>query len=199
MSTDELTGTESTGTDSDEQEAGAAAGLTDDDLLEMYRVMVLSRTLDERIWLLNRQGKAAIVASAQGHEAAQIGAVRATGPARAVKQLAWAWIGGAGLLDHAPLFAELVYGSANYGGPVSLPAEPRVMVDSGWLRELVITVGDRGARLTYPSELWRASVTTTAAQLAAEPVKVAAETFSALLKFFGLSEDVDDLVKAIEQ
>jgi len=35
--------------------------------------MVLCRTLDERIWLLNRQGKAAIVASAQGHEAAQVG------------------------------------------------------------------------------------------------------------------------------
>ena len=40
----------------------------------MYRTMVLSRTLDERVWLLNRQGKAAIVASAQGHEGAQIGA-----------------------------------------------------------------------------------------------------------------------------
>ena len=37
--------------------------------------MVLCRTLDERIWLLNRQGKAAIVASAQGHEAGQIGSV----------------------------------------------------------------------------------------------------------------------------
>lgn len=44
----------------------------------MYRVMVLSRVLDERIWLLNRQGKAAIVASAQGHEAAQVACVWAT-------------------------------------------------------------------------------------------------------------------------
>ena len=43
--------------------------------LEMFRQMVLCRTLDERIWMLNRQGKAAIVASAQGHEAAQIGSV----------------------------------------------------------------------------------------------------------------------------
>ena len=48
-------------------------GLDGQKLLEMYRQMVLCRTLDERIWLLNRQGKAAIVASAQGHEAAQIG------------------------------------------------------------------------------------------------------------------------------
>ena len=46
-------------------------------LLEMYRHMVLCRTLDERVWMLNRQGKAAIVASAQGHEAAQIGSVHA--------------------------------------------------------------------------------------------------------------------------
>ena len=46
-------------------------------LLTIYREMVLCRTLDERLWLLNRQGKAAIVASAQGHEAAQMGSVRA--------------------------------------------------------------------------------------------------------------------------
>ncbi|NQW16997.1 MAG: thiamine pyrophosphate-dependent dehydrogenase E1 component subunit alpha [Chloroflexi bacterium] len=56
--------------------------LTEDDLLEMYRTMVLSRTLDERVWLLNRQGKAAIVASAQGHEGAQVGAVKASDPSR---------------------------------------------------------------------------------------------------------------------
>ena len=42
----------------------------------MYRQMVLCRTL----WMLNRQGKAAIVASAQGHEAAQIGSVHALRP-----------------------------------------------------------------------------------------------------------------------
>ena len=52
-----------------------SAGLNAEDLLEMYSTMILVRTLDERIWLLNRQGKAAIVASCQGHEAAQVGAV----------------------------------------------------------------------------------------------------------------------------
>jgi 2-oxoisovalerate dehydrogenase E1 component alpha subunit len=52
-------------------------GLSAEDLVDMYRTMVLSRTLDERVWLLNRQGKAAIAASAQGHEAAQIATVRA--------------------------------------------------------------------------------------------------------------------------
>ena len=57
--------------------ASMAGKLADRDLVEMYRQMVLVRTLDERIWMLNRQGKAAIVASSQGHEAGQIGSVHA--------------------------------------------------------------------------------------------------------------------------
>ncbi len=56
-------------------DAMIGARLSDADLLEMYRRMTLVRTLDERIWMLNRQGKAAIVASSQGHEAGQIGSV----------------------------------------------------------------------------------------------------------------------------
>jgi 2-oxoisovalerate dehydrogenase E1 component alpha subunit len=43
-------------------------------LRDMFRCMVLARTLDERMWLLNRAGKAPFVISCQGHEAAQIGA-----------------------------------------------------------------------------------------------------------------------------
>src|SRR5215204_3111499 len=48
-------------------------GLGDDDLLKMYRYMLLARRVDERSWILNRQGKAAFVISCQGHEAAQVG------------------------------------------------------------------------------------------------------------------------------
>ena len=54
---------------------GADASLIDEQLMAVYKRMVLCRTLDERVWMLNRQGKAAIVASAQGHEAAQMGSV----------------------------------------------------------------------------------------------------------------------------
>ncbi len=57
-------------------------GMTRADLLELYRQMCLSRALDTRIWQLNRQGKAAIAASAQGHEAAQAAIVHASDPAR---------------------------------------------------------------------------------------------------------------------
>jgi 2-oxoisovalerate dehydrogenase E1 component alpha subunit len=50
-----------------------ALGLEDEDLLRIYRYMLLARRVDERMWILNRQGKAAFVIPCQGHEAAQVG------------------------------------------------------------------------------------------------------------------------------
>jgi 2-oxoisovalerate dehydrogenase E1 component alpha subunit len=49
-------------------------GLTDEKVLEMYKYMVLARTVDERMWLLNRAGKIPFVISCQGQEGAQAGA-----------------------------------------------------------------------------------------------------------------------------
>jgi 2-oxoisovalerate dehydrogenase E1 component alpha subunit len=46
-----------------------------DTLLEMYWTMLLARRLDERAWVLHRQGKIAFHISGIGHEAAQVGAV----------------------------------------------------------------------------------------------------------------------------
>lgn len=48
-------------------------GLSDDDTLHMYRTMVLARRVDDRMWALNRQGRAPFVVSSAGHEAAQVG------------------------------------------------------------------------------------------------------------------------------
>ncbi|MFB7639283.1 thiamine pyrophosphate-dependent dehydrogenase E1 component subunit alpha [Peribacillus butanolivorans] len=50
------------------------AGLSDEKVLEMYKVMLLARRIDERMWLLNRSGKIPFVVSCQGQEAAQVGA-----------------------------------------------------------------------------------------------------------------------------
>jgi 2-oxoisovalerate dehydrogenase E1 component alpha subunit len=50
------------------------AGLSHETLREMYDFIALARALDERIWQLNRSGKAPFVVSGQGHEAAQVGA-----------------------------------------------------------------------------------------------------------------------------
>ncbi|WP_027955462.1 thiamine pyrophosphate-dependent dehydrogenase E1 component subunit alpha [Halobacillus kuroshimensis] len=49
-------------------------GLTDEQVLDMFRTMLLARRIDERMWLLNRAGKIPFVISCQGQEAAQVGA-----------------------------------------------------------------------------------------------------------------------------
>ncbi len=49
------------------------AGLSADLLLEMYTAMLRARRLDERCWILHRQGKIAFHISGMGHEAAQAG------------------------------------------------------------------------------------------------------------------------------
>lgn len=51
----------------------AELGLTGEDLLGMYRAMLLARAVDERMWLMQRAGKIAFVISGQGHEGAQVG------------------------------------------------------------------------------------------------------------------------------
>ena len=48
----------------------------------MYRVMLLSRTLDTRMFALNRQGRVPFVVPCQGHEAAHAGMVAALRPGR---------------------------------------------------------------------------------------------------------------------
>src|SRR5215203_1756230 len=45
-----------------------ALGLDEDDLRRMHYYMLLARRVDERSWILNRQGKAAFVISCQGQE-----------------------------------------------------------------------------------------------------------------------------------
>jgi len=47
-------------------------GITDDRLIEMYRLMLTSRKMDDRMWALNRQGRAPFVVGSSGHEAAQV-------------------------------------------------------------------------------------------------------------------------------
>jgi 2-oxoisovalerate dehydrogenase E1 component alpha subunit len=52
---------------------GDVLDLTDDDLVEMYRMVALARAVDERMWILNRAGRIPFVISGQGHEGAQVG------------------------------------------------------------------------------------------------------------------------------
>ncbi len=53
----------------------AALGLSDGDLLEMYYYIALARALDERMWVLQRAGRAMFVISGPGHEGCQVAAM----------------------------------------------------------------------------------------------------------------------------
>ena len=53
------------------------ASLTAEQRLAMYEVMLLARKLDERMWVLHRQGKVAFHISGMGQEACQVGAAYA--------------------------------------------------------------------------------------------------------------------------
>jgi 2-oxoisovalerate dehydrogenase E1 component alpha subunit len=50
-----------------------ALGLSDEQALEMYWFMLLSRRLDERLWIIHRQHEIAFHISGIGHEACQVG------------------------------------------------------------------------------------------------------------------------------
>ena len=50
-------------------------GLSDQDVLDMYYYIALARALDDRMWVLQRAGKAMFVISGPGHEGCQIGAM----------------------------------------------------------------------------------------------------------------------------
>src|SRR3989304_3332455 len=53
----------------------AALGLSDQDVLDMYYYVALARALDDRMWVLQRAGKAMFVISGPGHEGCQVGAM----------------------------------------------------------------------------------------------------------------------------
>src|SRR5215216_2433239 len=59
-------------------------GLNDQQAVELYRLMLVTRALDDRIWALNRQGRVGITAPCRGHEAAHIGCGNAFDPRRDV-------------------------------------------------------------------------------------------------------------------
>ena len=50
-------------------------GLTDEQVVEMYRLMLLARRIDDRIFALQRQGRAPFVVGSSGHEAVQVASV----------------------------------------------------------------------------------------------------------------------------
>jgi 2-oxoisovalerate dehydrogenase E1 component alpha subunit len=60
--------------------AAVAASLTTEQLRDAHYWMALARGIDDRMWVLNRQGMAPFVISCCGHEAAQVGSAMALAP-----------------------------------------------------------------------------------------------------------------------
>ena len=50
-------------------------GLEDEQVIDMYRLMLLTRRVDDRMFALQRQGRAAFVLGSSGHEAVQVASV----------------------------------------------------------------------------------------------------------------------------
>jgi 2-oxoisovalerate dehydrogenase E1 component len=50
-------------------------GLTDEQMVEMYRLMLTARRVDDRMFALQRQGRAPFVVGSSGHEAVQVASV----------------------------------------------------------------------------------------------------------------------------
>jgi 2-oxoisovalerate dehydrogenase E1 component alpha subunit len=61
---------------------GESLGLSDDQLRDMYYKMLVARILGDRMFILNRQGRAVFAITGQGHEACQVGSAFALRPGR---------------------------------------------------------------------------------------------------------------------
>lgn len=62
------------------KEIAGAMGLTREQLLTLYEMMLLARTVGERERMLNRMGKGPFAVTGEGHEAAQVGTAFALTP-----------------------------------------------------------------------------------------------------------------------
>jgi 2-oxoisovalerate dehydrogenase E1 component alpha subunit len=84
------------------------------DLLEIYRLMLLTRTFDDRINLLSHQGRVGISASTRGHEAAQVASALVVRPGQDVLYPYYRDIGVAFTLGITPL--DLFLGALDRAG-----------------------------------------------------------------------------------
>ncbi len=64
------------------KEIPGAVGLTKEQLIDIYRKMLLSRAVAQRERMLNRMGKGPFAISGEGHEAAQVGSAYALTPGK---------------------------------------------------------------------------------------------------------------------
>ncbi|MFC4451751.1 pyruvate dehydrogenase (acetyl-transferring) E1 component subunit alpha [Halorussus aquaticus] len=135
-------------------DAAQAPDVDDDQLVEMYRLMRLSRRADERAIALQRRGESGTYAPAIGQEAAQVGSAIAMAPDE--------WMvpsfreSAAFLTRGAPVHRLLWYAmgmeegaevaDANFPPAIPVGTQPLHAAGIGWGHEIA---GERKAALTY--------------------------------------------------
>jgi 2-oxoisovalerate dehydrogenase E1 component len=103
------------------QDRHTPLGLSGDEVVALWRTILLTRRLDQKIWALNRMGKAPFAVSCQGHEGAQIGS-------------AWALRGGTDVV--CPYYRDT-------GVMVALGMTPREILEAVFAREADPNSGGR--------------------------------------------------------
>ena len=103
------------------QDRHTPLGLSGDDVVALWHTILLTRRLDQKIWALNRMGKAPFAVSCQGHEGAQIGS-------------AWALRGGTDVV--LPYYRDT-------GVMVALGMTPREILEAVFAREADPNSGGR--------------------------------------------------------
>ncbi len=94
------------------------------DLLRVYRLMLLTRGLDERIWALSQQGRVGIAGPVRGHEAAQVASASALRPGRDIAFPYYRDVGVAltlGLTPRDILLGALDRGTDPFSGARQMP------------------------------------------------------------------------------
>lgn len=131
--------------------------LSDDELKEMYKNMVMMRMVDEKAVKLQRQGRMGTYPSIKGQEACQVGSVFAADPSidwvvPAFRETAAMWMGGVSVAQIYAYWMGLEEGSFFDEGvnvlPVSIPVGSQIIHGAGigWGMRLK---GEEGVALTY--------------------------------------------------
>src|SRR5437879_5298259 len=109
-------------------------GLSVERLLEMYETMLLARAVDERQWILNRQGREAFHISCQGHEGSGVGSAFALDPSRDIMvpyYRSLAAVLGFGMTPHQLFLSALAKAADPISGGRQMPAHygltPRIL------------------------------------------------------------------------
>jgi pyruvate dehydrogenase E1 component alpha subunit len=116
-------------------------GLSDDQLRELFRLMIRARRLDRECWALQRQGELTVYPPFEGQEAAQVGSAFALGPQDfafpSFRELAAALVRGVDVVEYLQYHRGTWHGGpydpyASGFAPICVPVATQIVHAVGW-------------------------------------------------------------------